>query len=177
VRKQLPFRTLFNLVGPLANPAAPSYQLVGTPDPRQADVLAQALADLGLKRGAVVTGADGLDEVTLAGPTRVLWIEAGSVTESEWTPAQLGLPHIDAAALRVDSPSASARRILALLDGVEGPDRSIVLANTAAVLLVGGRVDNLLDGVEKARAAIDSGAARNLLSDWSRLTREKIDAP
>jgi anthranilate phosphoribosyltransferase len=170
VRKQLPFRTLFNLVGPLANPACPPYQLVGTPDPRQADVLARALADLGLKRGAVVTGSDGLDEVTLDGPTRVLWVESGRVSECEWTPEMLGLPRVEAAALRVASAIESATRIRAMLNGADGPDRSIVLANTAAVLLVGGRVDTLRDGVERAGRAIDSGAAHALLGAWAALT-------
>jgi anthranilate phosphoribosyltransferase len=166
VRRQLPFRTLFNLVGPLANPARPDFQLVGVAGVRQAGLMARALVQLGVRRAAVVTGGDGLDEVSLDGPTNVYWIDAGSVTRQTWTAQDFGLRRVAATALRVDGPSASAARIRELLAGQEGPVRSLVLANSAAALLVAGRASGLGDGVEQAAHAIDSGAAAGLLERW-----------
>jgi anthranilate phosphoribosyltransferase len=170
VRRQLPFRTLFNLVGPLANPARPAFQLVGVAGERQAGLVAQALVRLGIRRAAVVTGGDGLDEVTLDGPTSVHWIDAGAVTRRTWTAQDFGLPRVAATALRVDGPSASAARIRELLAGQEGPVRSLVLANSAAALLVAGRAPGLSAGVEQAARAVDSGAAAGLLERWQYLS-------
>jgi anthranilate phosphoribosyltransferase len=169
VRRQLPFRTLFNLVGPLANPARPEYQLVGVASERQAALVAEALLRLGTVRAAVATGSDGLDEVTLSGPTLVRWVESGRITRTTWTPADFGLARVPAEALRVSGPSDSAARIRGLLDSAPGPVRDVVLANAAAALLVAGAVQSLPEGVERASGAIDSGAARRLLERWSRL--------
>ena len=160
VRRQLPFRTLFNLVGPLANPARPAYQLVGVPDPRLADLVAAALARLGVVRAAVVTGADGLDEVSLGGDTRVRWVEAGKIADRTWTRASFGLGRVDPAELRVAGPAESAAAIRGLLDGRPGPVRATVLANAAASLFVAGTVADLADGVERATRAIDEGRGR-----------------
>jgi anthranilate phosphoribosyltransferase len=170
VRRQLPFRTLFNLVGPLANPARPDLQLVGVAGERQADLVAQTLARLGVRRAAVVTGGDGLDEVTLDGPTRVRWVEAGELTLQAWSPEDFGLPRVPAAALRVAGPAESAARLRAFLAGQEGPIRSLILANSAAALLVAGAVSTLPEGVERSAVAVDSGAARRLLEGWCRLS-------
>ena len=112
VRRQLPFRTLFNLVGPLCNPASPGYQLVGTTDEARAGLIAAVLARMPhVRRAAVVTGSDGLDEVTLDGPTRVLVVESGVIRSLSWTPEDFGLPRQGAAGLRVDGPEDSADRI------------------------------------------------------------------
>jgi anthranilate phosphoribosyltransferase len=169
VRRQLPFRTLFNLVGPLANPARPDYQLVGVAGERQADLIAGAMAQLGTPRAAVVTGSDGLDEVTLAGPTRVLWVESGRITPEVWHPDDFGLPRVVASDLRVTGPAQSAALIRAMLAGEPGPVRAMVLANAAAALRVARRVATLKDGVAQAAAAIDSGAACDLLGRWCRI--------
>jgi anthranilate phosphoribosyltransferase len=169
-RKQLPFRTLFNLVGPLANPARPEFQLVGVAGLAQAELVAQALARLGIRRAAVVSGSDGLDEVTLAGPTQVRWVEAGRVTARTWSPSEFGLPHIPAEALRVAGPAASAARIRDFLSGQEGPVRASVLANAAAALAVWG-AGGLSEGVEQACRAVDSGAAASVLERWCRLSQ------
>ncbi len=171
VRRQLPFRTLFNMVGPLANPARPDFQLVGVSGDRQADLIARALAQLGARRGAVVTGSDGLDEVTLTGPTRVRWVESGQITDTTWTPADFGLPEVRAFDLRVSGPTDSATRLRDVFSGTTGPIRAMVLANSAAALWVCGHVTGLREGVAVAAHAIDSGAAAWLLERWGRLSR------
>ncbi len=171
VRRQLPFRTLFNLIGPLANPARPAYQLIGVPEDRPADLMATALARLGVTRAAVVTGSDGLDEVSLDGPTRVRWVESGSVTLRTWEPAEFGLAPVRAADLRVSGPAESARRLQAIFAGTRGPDRDTVLANAAAALLVAGRVEGLVEGVRMATRTIDDGLAAKLLERWTRMSQ------
>jgi anthranilate phosphoribosyltransferase len=167
----LPFRTLFNLVGPLANPARPSYQLVGVAGERPAGLVAEVLARSGIARAAVVAGHDGLDEVTLAGPTRVLWVEGRRVEPRTWTPADFGLPVVAASSLRVAGPAHSADLIRRLLAAEAGPVRDVVLANAAAALLVAGRVAGLREGVALAAAALDSGAAGSLMQRWQALSR------
>jgi anthranilate phosphoribosyltransferase len=167
VRSQLPFRTLFNLVGPLCNPAAPGYQLIGTPDETRAALLADVLARLPhLRRAAVVSGSDGLDEVTLEGSTSVRVVEAGTVCRESWQPNDFGLGRCGAAALRVGGPAESAERIRRILQGEPGPARDYVLANSAAALWVAGKF-SLREGVARAAMAIDSGAAATLLAGWS----------
>ncbi|RUL86144.1 anthranilate phosphoribosyltransferase [Tautonia sociabilis] len=170
VRKQLPFRTLFNLVGPLANPARPDYQLVGVPDRRLALLMAAALSRLGVTRAAVVTGPEGLDEVGLSGPTEVLWVESGRIEPASWTPEQFGLPPVRAEQLRVCSPEQSAALIREVLDGQNGPARHVILANSAAALMVAGLADDPSSGVKRAAEAIDSGKARALLDRWARFS-------
>lgn len=165
IRKQLPFRTIFNLIGPLANPARPERQLVGAAGAREAQLMAGALIRLGLERGAVVT-AQGLDEVSLDGPTRVAWIEDGTVAPLVWTADDFGLPRVRAEELRVDAPEASADAFRRLVDGEHGPVRSVVLANAAAALRVADRADDLREGVALGSRAIDSGAASDLLVRW-----------
>lgn len=171
VRRQLPFRTLFNMIGPLANPARPAYQLIGVPNEAQAELMARAIVRLGIVRAAVVTGSDGLDEVSLDGPTRVYWVEEGVVSSLVWDADEFGLSPARAGDLRVSGPLESASRLRAILAGVKGPDRDTVLANAAAALLVAGRVASLGEGVQLASRAIDVGTAASLLDRWSRLSR------
>jgi anthranilate phosphoribosyltransferase len=170
VRQRLPFRTLFNLVGPLVSPARPEFQLLGVAGGAQAELMAEVLNRLGIHRAAVVTGRDGLDEVTLDGPTDVHWIEAGSRTKQTWTPEDFGLPRVPASALGASSPAASAAMIRALLAGTTGPVRHLVLANSAAALHVAGRASSLAEGVALASRALDTGAAADLLERWARLS-------
>ena len=174
IRRQLPFRTLFNLIGPLANPARPDYQLIGVAGDRQAGLMAGALSRLGVVRAALVTGSDGLDEVTLGGPTRVRWVEGATIRDDVWESADFGLPRVEAAALRVSDPSESAERLRRTFRGDAGPDRDVILANASAALRVAGTVDDMKAGVERAAAAIDSGAAIRLLERWGRLTRGEV---
>ena len=168
VRKQLPFRTMFNLVGPLANPANPEYQLVGVSGERPAELVAGALSKLGLTRAAVVTGADGLDEISLQGPTRVLLVEDGQIRELRWAPADFGFQPQSVDELRVTGPADSAARIRRVLDGEPGHAREIVLANVAGALWIREAIE-LKRAVEQAAEAIDSGRAANLLERWRTL--------
>lgn len=170
-RKRLPFRTLFNLVGPLANPARPEYQLVGVAGESQADLVASALSALGIERAAVVSGSDGLDEVTLAGPTNVRLIDRGAIRCLTWTPDDFGLPTVRAESLRIEGPADGAACLRRLLEGMPGLIRQVVLANAAAALWTAGRADSLRDGVDQAARAIDSGAALDQLDQWGRLSQ------
>ena len=172
VRRVLPFRTLFNLVGPLANPARPAFQLIGVPESRLADLVAEAIARLGVTRAAVVTGSDGLDEVSLGGETRVRWVEDGEVTTRTWRRDDFGLDPVTPDELRVTGPAHSAQSIRDLLAGEPGPVRRTVVANAAASLLVVGAVADLAGGVMRAEAVIDDGSAAHLLTRWATLTHE-----
>ena len=171
VRRQLPYRTLFNLIGPLVNPALPSFQLIGVPIERLSHLMAKVIEQQGLQRAAIVTGADGLDEVTLGGPTKVLWVQDGATRSLTWTPESFGLPAVHVDQLRVSGPAESAARIRDLLAAVPGPARDTVLANASAALLVADRVADLREGVRVAAQAIDSGDAGTLLNRWGRMSR------
>ncbi len=171
VRRQLPFRTIFNLVGPLCNPAFPTHQLAGVPNEIHAQLLAEVVVrQPHICRAAVVTGWNGLDEVTLEGPTRVLVIESGRIRRDVWEPKDFGLPRTDVAAIKVRDPAESAVRLAGVFDGERGPVRDYVLANTAAALWVTGTY-SLREGTDRAAIAIDSGAAARLLDRWRQLAR------
>ena len=173
VRRQLPFRTMFNLVGPLCNPAGPAYQIVGTPDEAQADLLAAVLARLEhVRRAAVVSGADGLDEVTLDGPTRVRVVESGGVRLETWHPEDFGLKSCHASGLRVTGPEDSADRIRRTFAGEPGPKVAITCWPTAPAALWVAERCCLPEGVTRAAMAIDSGAATELLAKWSSASSE-----
>lgn len=169
IRRQLPFRTLFNLVGPLCNPASPAFQLVGSTDEGRTRLLATVLLRMPhLRRAAVVTGSDGLDEVTLAGPTHALIVDAGTIRSETWRPDDFGLPSVGTEGLRVSGPEESAHRIRRTLAGEPGPVRDYLLANAAAGLRIADDC-SLPEGVRRAAAAIDSGAAE-LLQRWTALS-------
>ncbi len=169
IRKQLPFRTIFNLLGPLANPMRPTHQLIGVSGAPAADLMAGALARLATTEvAAIVTGVNDLDEVSLDGPTRVRWVEGGHLLEGTetWNPADFGLPPATAAELRVSGPAESASAIRSFLGGQPGPVRSAVLANSAAALRITGRVTSLAEGVALAANAVDYGQSVDLLGRW-----------
>jgi len=171
VRGQLPFRTIFNLVGPLCNPASPCFQLVGVPSETHAQRMADALVKTtSIRRAVVARGSDGLDEVTLGGTTDVILIEDGRTTRLGWTPDDFGLPTTNAEELRVESPAQSAEMLRRTFAGEDGPARRYILANAAAALWT---VDEtpLLEAVDRAAEAIESGKAAALLERWGRLTR------
>jgi len=160
VRRELKMRTVFNLLGPLANPAGANIQIVGATSEHNAELIAKALRALGLKRGFVVYGSDGLDEVTTTGETVAFELNGGGMTRRILSPEQFGLPRAqlkDIAGGLASENCDIARRILA---GEPGPARGIVLANAALALFAAGRADSLEEGVRIARTAIDSGAAR-----------------
>jgi anthranilate phosphoribosyltransferase len=171
VRRQLPFRTIFNLVGPLCNPAAPAFQLVGVPHDDHARRIAEALSAAGhLRRALVVTGSDGLDEVTLDGPTRIRIVETGRIREEMWNPEHFGLRRVSAGELKVSNADESGELLRRLFAGERGPVREIVLANAAAALWTVAPVA-LPEAVARAARAIDSGATTRLVEQWSRLSR------
>jgi anthranilate phosphoribosyltransferase len=164
IRKRLGFRTIFNLLGPLTNPAGASYQLVGADRCATAGKLARALARFEVERAVVVCGNDELDEVSLWGLTTAFVVERGEVRRLNWDGASLSSrAGVAAADLRVDSPAESAVVIRSVLAGDESPARHIVIANAAAALLAAGRVETVEEGLSVARDAIDSGAAGRVL--------------
>jgi anthranilate phosphoribosyltransferase len=163
VRKQLGFRTVFNMLGPLTNPAGAEFQLVGAGRIAIAEKLAEALVRLEAVRALVVCGNDELDEVSLWGTTKMIRVEHGKIERFEWRPADLGLDECRVADLRVTSISASAQTIRDVLSGVKGPPRNIVLANAAAALVVAQSHRDPRAAVAAAAAAIDSGQARMTL--------------
>jgi anthranilate phosphoribosyltransferase len=173
VRRQLRFRTIFNLLGPLTNPAGAVYQLLGVSRPALAEKLGAALAQLGSRHAYVVCGHDGLDEVTLTGPTYGVEVRGEQVKPIRWVPGDFGLPGCEIAELQVSSAAESADRIRAILDGQPGPARNVVLANSAAALMAAERVDTLRAGVELAAAAIDDGRAKRTLEELARLSHQQ----
>lgn len=159
VRRELKIRTAFNLLGPLSNPAPTRAQIVGTPSLAAASQLAAALAELGLERGFVVHGGDGLDEVTITTYTDVFEIRHGFVSQSVLDPGHFGLQQAGLETLRGGSPAENARSVCQILHGEKGPRRDIVLMNAALALVAAGAAANLLNGMELATQAVDSGAA------------------
>jgi anthranilate phosphoribosyltransferase len=170
VRRKLGVRTLFNCLGPLANPARAPYQLLGVGDAGWLDRMAGALARLGTRFALLVHSYDGLDEVSLSAPTMVRQVRGSAVTALEWTPADFGLAPCRLEELRVEGARASAALIRGILAGEDGPARRIVLANAAAALLAAGAVASLREGVSRAAAAIAEGRAAAALQALVRLS-------
>ncbi|MFN3323135.1 MAG: anthranilate phosphoribosyltransferase [Bryobacteraceae bacterium] len=171
-RTELKMRTVFNLLGPLTNPAGAVAQLVGAPSREAADLMAKALACLGLLKGFVVHGFDGLDEITTTGPTLVLEITKGVIADRIITPEDFGVPSASLADLQGGDRHENARITLDLLDGSRGPKRDIVLVNAAAALVTAGRAAGFPEGVELAAQSIDSGSAKAKLEALTRFTRQ-----
>ena len=162
VRKQLRFRTIFNLLGPLTNPAGAEHQLLGANRPDAAQKLAYALASLGRKRALVVCGAGELDEVSLWGETTVFEVADGTVSETHWTCETFDLPACDVGQLQVNSAAESAQVIQKIFTGEQGPSRDIVIANTAAALIAAEYCADPKTGTQAAAETIDSGKADEL---------------
>jgi anthranilate phosphoribosyltransferase len=170
VRKQLGVRTIFNLLGPLCNPAGAPFQVLGSGRPELLAKLAEALQLLGTRRSFVVCG-HGLGEVNLEGQTSVVEVTPDSFRQQTWTASDFGLQASQLAPLAVENPEQSAAMVRGVLKGEQGPARNIVLANAAAALLVAGKVASPREGAERAAAAIDSGRALELLERLVALTR------
>ncbi len=162
-RVELGTRTIFNLLGPLSNPASTKRQLIGVFDKQWITTMAEVLGNLGSERVWVVHGADGMDELTTTGVTYVAELHNGSVRAFEVTPEDAGLARAEPAELLGADPETNARALTAVLGGEAGPFRDIVLFNAAAALIVAGKADGLKDGVAMATEAIDTGAARGRL--------------
>src|SRR5262249_51989481 len=162
LRRRLGVSTLFNCLGPLANPAGVGHQLLGVGRPELLDLLAGALARLGTTHSLVVCSQDGLDEVSLSAPTFVREIRGPEIVSREWTAADFGLEPCALTDVRVEGAQDSARLIHGILDGRDGPPARLVLANAAAALFAADRVQSLEEGVVRAREAIVSGRARTV---------------
>ena len=162
-RREIGVRTVFNILGPLTNPAHAGHQLVGVPRPELVETIARVLGELGAKRAIVVHGADGLDEIALSGPSILAEYRDGSVTVQEIAPEQYGLTHAGVDQIRSEDVASSHRIFTNVLNGEPGPYRDIVLINAAAALVAGEAAENLAEGLEAARESIDSGAARDRL--------------
>lgn len=170
LRRKLGIRTLFNLLGPLANPASAPYQLLGVGKPELLDVLAGALAELDVRQAVLVCSKDGLDEVSLSAPTTVKVVRGEEYETREWTPSDFGLGEVSLASLKVNAPAESAAVIRAVLGGEDGPARRIVLANAAAALWSAEAVPTLKDGVERAHESLRSGHAKAVLEGLVSMT-------
>jgi anthranilate phosphoribosyltransferase len=171
VRKQLQFRTIFNLLGPLTNPAGAEFQLVGTGRKETAHRLARALAELGRSHAYVVCGADQLDEVSLWGTTTAFEVIGAHVLEHHWTAKTFGLPECRLDELQVQSPAESAAVIRDIFAGKPGAPRDIVLANSAAALLAARKAEEPRHAVQQAAEAIESGKARDVVQRLAELTQ------
>ncbi|MDE2733113.1 MAG: anthranilate phosphoribosyltransferase [Gemmatimonadota bacterium] len=162
-RRELATRTIFNILGPLTNPAGAKRQLLGVFDGALTEALAGVLRELGSDQALVVHGSDGLDEITLTGPTQVSELKDGQVSTRQIHPGDFGLRTVSAEALKGGDASYNARILRGVLDGEEGPQRDVVLLNSAAAIVVGGRAEDITAGLEVARESIDSGKARQAL--------------
>jgi anthranilate phosphoribosyltransferase len=165
LRLRLGIRTLFNCLGPLANPAEAPYQLLGVGRAEWLDPLAGALAKLGVRHAFLVHSSDGLDEVSLSATTLVREVHRGIVRQCEWTPRDFGLTSCSLNELQVEGPEESAEAIRAILSGAAGSCTRVVIANASAALLAAERVGTLAEGVQAATEAIASGRARRVLEN------------
>ena len=159
IRKELGFRTVFNILGPLTNPGSPSMQLLGVYDGYLVEPLAQVLVDLGVKRGIVVYGMDKLDEISLSAPTKVCEIRDGWFKSSIITPENFGFERCTKDDLKGGTPAENAAITRAILGGEKGHKRNAVLMNAGASLYIGGKADSMRDGIALAADIIDSGKA------------------
>jgi len=164
-RKELGMRTIFNVLGPLTNPAGADAQVVGVYDPELVPVLARALARMDVERALVVHGS-GLDEIAIHAETTVAEVHGENITEFTLTPSDLGIERADIADVAGGQPEDNATDMRAIVEGeADGPKRDIILANAGAALYIAGETDSLEAGVDLARETIDSGAAAEKLSD------------
>jgi anthranilate phosphoribosyltransferase len=173
VRRELRMRTMFNLLGPLTNPARASGQVVGVYALEMVEKLAEALSMLGLHRALVVHGLDGLDEITITGPTRVAEARDGTVRTYEVDPEEFGMKRALLADISGGDAAENAVIVREVLSGKKSARRDVVLLNAAAALVAAGRVDHLADGVPLAQSSIDSGAAAEKLAALAKFTSSR----
>jgi anthranilate phosphoribosyltransferase len=172
VRRELGVRTVFNILGPLTNPAGATRQLIGTSDPQVLDVLAAALAELGGRRALVVSSVDGLDEISVSAPTRAVELEDGHIHPLTLSPEELGVEPAAATELRAGTPERNAEILRAVVAGAAGPERSVSVLNAGAAIYVAGASPSIAAGVRRAEEAIDGGAAAEVVERFVTCTRE-----
>lgn len=171
VRREIGMRTIFNIMGPLTNPALATCQVVGVPESRLCEPMARVLGNLGVEHALVVHGLDGLDEVSISAPTQVAEYKDGYVSVYRVTPEDAGLPRAPREYIRGGAPDENARIVRAVLGGEPGPRRDVVLLNAAAGLMAAGAAVDLRAGVQLAAAAIDSGQALKALDALTEKSR------
>lgn len=172
IRKELGIRTVFNILGPLTNPASPSMQLLGVYDASLVEPLARVLASLGIKRGMVVYGQDKMDEISLSSATSVCEFGDGEYKSYEICPEDFGLARCEKSAIVGGSPAENAEITRSILKGEKGPRRDIVLMNAGAALYIAGKAESLKDGIKLAAELIDSGAALAKLEQFIKSSSE-----
>jgi anthranilate phosphoribosyltransferase len=170
VRKELAVRTIFNFLGPLTNPAGARRQLIGVADPGFLGVMAGALARLGVDRALLVSGSDGLDEMSTSGATHVVEVNGEEIERYTVQPADVGLSESPLDAVAGGSPAANAETTRAILAGQDGPARDLALLNGGAAIYAAGRADSLADGVRVAATAVDDGSAAAALERYVTLS-------
>ena len=171
VRRALGVQTIFNFLGPLTNPAGARRQVIGVSDPSRLETMAAALGELGTDRALVVSSADGLDEFSVSGATRVVELREGRLASYDVTPEEVGLERASDGAVGAGTPDANARVLRRVLEGVPGTERSLALLNAAAAIYVSGRAGSLGEGMVRARDSIDSGAALSTLEAYLERSR------
>ncbi len=172
IRKELGFRTVFNILGPLTNPGSPKTQLLGVYDEYLVEPLAQVLISLGVQRGMVVYGKDKLDEISMSAPTAVCEFKDGWFKSYTVTPEDFGFPRCQKADLVGGTPAENAQITRDILNGVKGPKRDAVLMNAGAALYLGGKAETWKDGVALAAELIDSGKAMETLNQFIAVSNE-----
>jgi anthranilate phosphoribosyltransferase len=177
VRSELAARTVFNVLGPLTNPAGARAQVVGVYAPELVRTIAEVLAQLGATRAFVVHGAGGIDELSPSGPNFVCEVVNGDIRARNIDPLEFGLPRCDPAELRGGSPEENAAAIRGVFAGEDGGRRSAILLNAAGAIAAGGHADDLREGLELAREAVDSGAAAARLDALIAFTRREEGSP
>jgi anthranilate phosphoribosyltransferase len=171
-RKELGLRSIFNMLGPLTNPAGANCQVIGVYAPELTEMFAQALRLLGSRRAYVVHGHDGLDEISVCAPTRVSELQNGQVRTFNLNPEDYFDALAEPGALLGGDPATNADITRRILDGEPGPRRDVVLLNTAAALTAAGKCEDFAEGINLAKEAIDSGAAREKLAALAAFTQE-----
>ena len=171
IRQKLGVRTIFNLMGPLSNPAGVTRQLIGIARPAYVPIYAAAKAKLGTERTFIASGDEGLDELSLAGGNELADVKGNDFEMRRVVAVQANLPHAPVEAIRGGDPAHNAKALEALLMGAPGPYRDAVLFNTAATLIVAGKTSDWTEGAEMGAEAIDSGRAKQLLADWIALAK------
>ena len=169
-RREIGVRTIFNILGPLSNPARAEYQLLGVYDARLVETMANALKNLGARRALVVHGMDGLDEITITGRTRIAELKDGRIRAYYVTPEKFGIKCSSLANIKGSSAKENARKILSILEGAKGPGRDIVLMNAGAGLYCAGKAKDFKEGVRLAAESVDSHSARGALQKLIGLT-------
>ena len=172
-RKDVGGRTIFNILGPLSNPAKAANQIIGVYDEKLTEVLARVLKNLGSKNALIVCGSDGLDEITITGKTKITELKDGEVRTYYINPEEFGMKRCDITDIKGGSAKENAEIILSVLKGEHGPRRDIVLLNAAAALVVASKAKNVVEGIKLAGESIDSGKALRKLHQLIEVTNKK----